>query len=93
MQKHTKSHQKLILFKISIELCAPVEICTVVNQSSKWKFEFTSPNLFLYTGSSLKKKNPIFTGPNKVVLVLGRKTGAHSEDWKVCCKVYSGNKI
>jgi hypothetical protein len=39
MQKHTKSHHKLILFNISIELCAPVEICIVLEVTLQQRLE------------------------------------------------------
>ena len=35
-------------------------------------------NIFLYIS---KKKTNKFTGPNKVLLVMDRSTGAHCEDW------------
>ena len=37
-------------------------------------------NLWIYF-YVLNKKNEKFTGLNKIVLVLGRRTGAHCEDW------------
>jgi hypothetical protein len=37
-------------------------------------------NNFEYSLNNSKKKTEKFTGPNKVLLVLGRRTGAHCED-------------
>ena len=45
-------------------------------KSSKWKLL----NLFLY---SSKIKTEKLTGPNKIWLVLGHRTGAHCEDWDI----------
>ena len=50
-------------------------------QSSKWKFEFTRPNQILeFIFIWFLKKTEKYTGPNKVLLVLGRKIDAHRED-------------
>ena len=49
------------------------------NEHFNWLVRIKFLNLFLY--SSLKK-NEKFTGPNKVLLVLGRRTCAHREYWK-----------
>ena len=53
----------------------------VKHQDSPRKFEFTKSksNLWIYFYIVLKKTEK-FTGPNKVLLVLGLKIGAHRED-------------
>ena len=42
-------------------------------------------NLFLY--SSSKKKSEEFTDPNKALLALDRRTGAHREDYNTTVKL------
>ena len=52
-------------------------------QSLKWKFEFTGSNQtleFIYIYISIKIKTEKLTCLNKVLLVLGRRTGANGED-------------
>ena len=56
-------------------------------QFLKWKFEFTGLNqilefIFIYFYIKIEK----FTGPIKVLLVLGQRTGAHCEDCTCICK-------
>jgi hypothetical protein len=43
-----------------------------------------SNSLILFLHSSKKKDTEKLTGLNKVLLVLGRRTGAHREDWGGC---------
>jgi hypothetical protein len=49
------------------------------------KIGITGPHLNLeFILINFYKKTEKFTDPNKVLLVLGRRTGAHHDDWYSC---------
>ena len=72
---------------ISIQTIGKKKYCSLIfcflqlfqMQSSKWKFEFTGSNQILKFILYIKIKTETFRGPSKVLLVLGRRTGAHRE--------------
>ena len=72
--------EMLIYIHKRYEKCPPKQSSQF--QSSKLKFEFTSPNQIIeyILHVNIKIKTEKFTGPNKVLLVLGRRTDANRED-------------
>ena len=50
------------------------------NENFSLMVRIKSLNLFIIYSSKKKKKKKKFTNPNKVLLVLGRRIGAHCED-------------